>query len=91
MRGQNYSVLWNSAMFCSVKFVVFLFGVLDATWGEERNDETVTDETLAKQWLQEVNETFHKLKNEELNAKWNYNTNISKENKYLWVGLHRSF
>jgi len=74
-----------SAMFCTVTFVVFLFGVLDPTWGEELSDENVTDETLAKQWIPDVKANILKLLYEEREGKWNYNTDIKEETKTLWV------
>src|SRR6218665_880456 len=74
-----------SAMFCRVCFVVFLFGVLDPTWGEELSDENVTDETLAKQWIPDVKANILKLLYDQQEGKWNYNTDIKEETKRLWV------
>ena len=82
-------VFRRSAMFCSVTFIVFLFGVFgDATWGEELSDENVRDETLAKHWLQEFNYKFLNVFNyDRLDGQYNYSIDETEKNRNLSVNL----
>lgn len=75
-----------SAMFCCVTFVVFLFGVLDPTCGEE-----LSNEALAKHWIPVVKENILKLLYEKLDARWNCSIDISERKENLSVGFLMKF
>lgn len=74
-------------MVCLVTFLVLHFGVLNGSWGRELMNEEVTDETLAGQWLDELNINMAKVLSETVQASWNFNTNITEENDLLAVNL----
>lgn len=72
-------------MFFMMNFVVVLVGILVAIRGKELSDEKVTDERVAEQWLQEMNEDFGKTHSEAIKGAWNYYTNITNQTLALKV------
>lgn len=73
-------------MFFRVNFVVMFIGVMDATWGRELSEESATEETLAEQWLQEINGNLdNDIGYNAQKAVWDYFTNMTKENGVLQV------
>lgn len=74
-------------MFSLVTSLVLLFGALRDSWGQELGDGEVTDETLARQWLDEYNRNKAKWNSETLEGSWNFYSNQTKENAAVAVNL----
>lgn len=72
-------------MFSVVTFFVFLFRVLHDSWGQELGDVEVTNETLARQWLDVYNRNKGKVYSEYVEAVWNSHTNLTAETNSLVV------
>ena len=66
---------------------MLLLGVLHESWGRGLEDEKETDETLAEQWLVELDGNMVKVFSETSQASWNYKTNMTDENGHLLVNL----
>lgn len=74
-------------MFSLVTSLLLLFGVLHDSWGQELGDGEVTDETLARQWLDEYNRNKAKWSSETWEGAWNYYSNMTTENAVVAVNL----
>lgn len=73
-------------MLRSVSFVVLLIGSFNVVCGRELSQDLITDETLAEQWLLELDPMMEKENNDVMTTQWNYNVNLTEENNRLQVG-----